>query len=260
MRRHNTAAGSVKPELRHAGRFCLCGASFLSPRRRPTKFAARILWGAPAGEVGERQSRKPGEGGLAAHFNVPTLHCVIAPHPECPLRSQSDLSPRAGRGKAKRSRSRDALFLRARVFAATIPKTSPQSRPSSDRSGSGGPKHHDRARRTSQNLLDSPPATKEAERRETLFLNRRAVGAARGLQSALASRRSTAALVGRLSPPNSAPGHASWEHFCLLLGGSGTILWTAFRRRSRHLSTGVTRACLSQSRVSTPAPVIMPEG
>jgi hypothetical protein len=185
---------------------------------------------------------------------------------------------------------RRVFLIRTRAIEQAILKISPQFRSSSDRSGSGGPKRHDRStahvvawfeRRKIQETTSriSPPLPgftafnpgykifstrlrqqrrQNAERR--CSLTAASLDAARGLQSALASRRSTAALVGRLSPPNSAPGHASWGHFCLLLGGSGTILWTAFRRRSRHLSTGVIRARLSQSRVSTPAPVVMPEG
>jgi hypothetical protein len=89
------------------------------------------------------------------------------------------------------------------------------------------------------NLLDSLPAKKvslpapkEAERRETLFLNRRAfLDAVRGLQSALASRRSTAALTeGTFVAQGSASGHAfrdSPEH---------AILWTANRGEDRNAS------------------------
>jgi hypothetical protein len=85
-------------------------------------------------------------------------------------------------------------------------------RSSSDRFGSGGP---DQSRSDTAHVAKSfrtrfrQQRMQNAERR--CSSTAASFDAARGLQSALASRRSTAALVGRLSPPNSTSGHASWD-------------------------------------------------
>ncbi len=99
-------------------------------------------------------------------------------------------------GEAKQSRSRGAIFsARASFFPASCLTASPFAIPTKRR-GSGTPRNALFLTASCGRAL--PPV--------------RALDAGRAQsRSALASRRSTAALVGRLSPPNSAPGHASWD-------------------------------------------------
>jgi hypothetical protein len=105
------------------------------------------------------------------------------------------------------------------------------------------------------NLLGSPPAIKEAERRETLFLNRRTFqyGARLAIRARLSAfhcgSRQTVVTFWLSSRP------------CFLgRGGSARSYGPPTGAKILRCYTGVTRARLSQSRVSTPAPVIMPEG
>jgi len=128
------------------------------------------------------------------------------------------------------------FFVRAPSFAQAIPKNFAASRPSSDQSGSGSAgvitiRHGARK--------NGRKDEKEAERRETRSQRPRLAGTGRALRSALASRRSTAALArGTAGPQGSASGHASRD------SPERSILNGRPNRGAEILrvSTGVTRA------------------
>jgi hypothetical protein len=108
---------------------------------------------------------------------------------------------------------------------------------------------------------------KEAERRETDRSVLRASGRGscphpdpprvRGREGRgqLASRRSTAVLAKRLSPPCSAPGQASWD-----VAGAYDPMDRQPGRRSYALSRALSAPACPSPGKSPPAPVVMPAG
>jgi hypothetical protein len=117
------------------------------------------------------------------------------------------------------------------------------------------------------NLLEFASGTKGSRTpRDAVPQPPRFLGTARGSQTSLRSLRNPSA------NPRSPLGvplrlslggcHLPTQLQAMLPGTrrERTILWTAFRRRPYASPRALPRARLSQSRVSTPAPVIMPEG
>jgi hypothetical protein len=191
----------------------LVGAS-LAPRRhlhppprkwgRGTTLHSRVVEGARASPVLLRRKR-----------------CVESDAP--PPRFAWSPSPAIAGAEGERSRSRGALFVRARVFAA-------------HHVANGFP-----ACAVSWVFVCRPrPQTKGKRNAERRVVNTRALRA-RGalLRSALASRRPTAALArGTAGPQGSAPGHASGD------SPERLVLYGRPNRGAETLycSTGVTRA------------------
>jgi hypothetical protein len=155
----------------------------------------------------------------------------------------------------KASRSRDALFVRARVMTKLVQASSLQRRPSSDKSGGGNRLHHDRLWRIvaksgnyTSNFRAGPGfrftrtarKKKEAERRKVQIsdppqpsLRLASSGDARTF------RRSTAALAkGTFVAQGSASGHASWDP----AGALDPVRPPRPGAKTSRFSAGVTRA------------------
>ncbi len=159
------------------------------------------------------------------------------PHPRSPRSSRGslDLSPHAGRGDKEIPFSRCVFLIRTRAMSKSFPRTSPLSRPSSDRSSSGGP---DQSR--SGAARKNGRERKEAERRKAQRLQvPHLQGAARVQRDAHAFRRSTAALARGLFIPK-----AQHRPCFLRLSRSVRSCTAAPTRGAETLrfSTGVTRA------------------
>jgi len=138
-------------------------------------------------------------------------------------------------------RSRAALFCSRPEYCPSQSQNLAAPRPSSDQSG-GGSAGWITIRHSARK--NGRKDEKEAERRETRSQRPRLAGTGRALRSALASRRSTAALARETAgPQGSASGHASGD-------SAGRPVLDGRPNRgaeTSRCSTGVTRAVLSPS-------------
>ncbi len=220
------------------------------------------------GEGRDEGASPPGRASRALPATLSIIR-IARNRAEAPSRWLRSTSPRT-RGEVNMdSRSRDAV---ASELCQRHGQERPRFRPSSDRSGSGGPepsrsgaasRHCEERQRRSNpggcsDWLATTNIKKEAERRETRIPSVRASRRGGAPSGAPASRRSTAVLAkGTFVTQSSASGHASWDAAGTFgpvrppQPGGGDLA----RIRGRY-----PRQNLSQSSEAPRAPVLVPAG